>query len=224
VRPVIPSAPTLRPLLPGQCPAVALPGSALCGRRGPKKVVTQPSRIARCSVGRDYSTCGLNLVAACAPRRHAPSAELHRVKRELLLQSHDQSLVVRRTAAEGCFQKALAVARRPAAKSWELRVATRLARLWQHQDRKAEARQLLAEIYPWFTEGFDTKDLQEAKALLEELTCSATRHPRADCYWSLFPHYWTRPHSRVRLRCGSVSFPAPLAMLLRTRASVRKSP
>jgi predicted ATPase len=56
------------------------------------------------------------------------------------------------------------------AKSCELRAATSLTRLWQHQGRRAEARQLLAEIYGWFTEGFDTKDLQEAKALLEELT------------------------------------------------------
>jgi predicted ATPase len=55
------------------------------------------------------------------------------------------------------------------AKSWELRASTSLARLWQQQDKREDARQLLAEIYDWFTEGFDTKDLQEAKALLEEL-------------------------------------------------------
>jgi predicted ATPase len=61
-------------------------------------------------------------------------------------------------------------ARELSAKSCELRAATSLTRLWQHQGRRAEARQLLAEIYGWFTEGFDTKDLQEAKALLEELT------------------------------------------------------
>ncbi len=60
-------------------------------------------------------------------------------------------------------------ARELGAKSFELRAATSLARLWQHQGRRAEARQLLAEIYNWFTEGFDTKDLQEAKELLEEL-------------------------------------------------------
>ena len=67
------------------------------------------------------------------------------------------------------FLKALAIARRQEAKSLELRAATSLARLWQQQGKKAEARQLLAEIYGWFTEGFDTKDLQEARALLEEL-------------------------------------------------------
>jgi predicted ATPase len=71
--------------------------------------------------------------------------------------------------AEACFLKAIEVAREQQAKSWELRAATSLARLWQQQGRKAEARQLLAEIYTWFTEGFDTKDLQEAKALLDEL-------------------------------------------------------
>jgi adenylate cyclase len=66
--------------------------------------------------------------------------------------------------------KAIEVAQKQQAKSLELRAATSLARLWQQQGKKAEARQLLSEIYGWFTEGFDTKDLQEAKALLEELS------------------------------------------------------
>jgi predicted ATPase len=72
--------------------------------------------------------------------------------------------------AETCFLKALAVARRQQAKSWELRASTSLARLWQQQGKRAEAYQLLSDIYNWFTEGFDTKDLQEAKALIEELS------------------------------------------------------
>jgi class 3 adenylate cyclase/predicted ATPase len=72
--------------------------------------------------------------------------------------------------AETCFQQALALARRQEAKSLELRVAMRLSRLWQNQGQHAEAWQLLAVIYGWFTEGFDTADLQEAKALLEELS------------------------------------------------------
>jgi len=72
--------------------------------------------------------------------------------------------------AEACFLKALEVARRQSAKSWELRAATSLARLWQQQGKRAEAHKLLSEVYNWFTEGFDTKDLQEAKALLEELS------------------------------------------------------
>ena len=71
--------------------------------------------------------------------------------------------------AEGCFQKAIEIAQRQQAKSLELRAAMSLSRLWQQQGKQAEARQMLAEIYNWFTEGFDTKDLQEAKALLEEL-------------------------------------------------------
>ena len=71
--------------------------------------------------------------------------------------------------AEACFQQALAIARRQQAKSWELRAAMSLSRLWQQQGKRAAARELLAPIYGWFTEGFDTADLQEAKALLEEL-------------------------------------------------------
>jgi predicted ATPase len=72
--------------------------------------------------------------------------------------------------AEGYFLKAIEIARRQQAKSWELRAVMSLARLWQSQGKKEEARQMLAEIYGWFTEGFDTKDLQEARALLDELS------------------------------------------------------
>ena len=72
--------------------------------------------------------------------------------------------------AEACFHQALAVARRQQAKSWELRAATSLGRLWQQQGKRADAHQLLAEVYGWFTEGFDTADLQEARALLEALS------------------------------------------------------
>jgi predicted ATPase len=70
---------------------------------------------------------------------------------------------------EACFQQALEIARRQQAKSWELRAALSLSRLWQQQGKRHEAYQLLAPIYGWFTEGFDTPDLQEAKALLDEL-------------------------------------------------------
>ena len=71
--------------------------------------------------------------------------------------------------AASCFQQALAVARRQQAKSWELRAAMSLSRLWQQQGKRAEAYQLLAQTYGWFTEGFDTADLREAKGLLEAL-------------------------------------------------------
>jgi predicted ATPase len=73
------------------------------------------------------------------------------------------------TQAEACFQQALDVARRQRAKSWELRAAMSLARLCQQQGKRAEAHALLAPIYGWFTEGFDTADLQEAKVLLDAL-------------------------------------------------------
>jgi predicted ATPase len=92
-------------------------------------------------------------------------AELHRLKGELLL---TQAPVDARQA-EACFQQVLVLACRQQARSWELRAATSLARLWQQQGKRAEARALLAEVYGWFTEGFNTADLQEAKALLEEL-------------------------------------------------------
>ena len=72
--------------------------------------------------------------------------------------------------AENCFHQSLAVARRQQAKSLELRAAMSLSRMWQRQSRKAEARHLLAQIYGSFTEGFDTADLKEAKALLEDLS------------------------------------------------------
>jgi predicted ATPase len=93
-------------------------------------------------------------------------AELYRLKGELLLQQG----IPHAPQAEACFQQALAVARRQQAKSWELRAAMSLARLWQQQGQRAEARELLAPVYDWFTEGFDTADLQEAKALLDTLS------------------------------------------------------
>ncbi len=72
--------------------------------------------------------------------------------------------------AETCFHAALDVARAQQAKSWELRAATSLARLWQSQDKRQDAYDLLAPVYGWFTEGFDTADLKEAKSLLEKLS------------------------------------------------------
>ena len=71
--------------------------------------------------------------------------------------------------AEACFLKAIEIAQKQQAKSLELRATMSLVRLWQQQGRKDEAHQMLVEIYNWFTEGFDTKDLQEAKTLLEKL-------------------------------------------------------
>jgi predicted ATPase len=100
-------------------------------------------------------------------------AELYRLQGELLLQGR-QRHQVHRTAptlaqVEKRFRQALAIARRQQAKSWELRAAVSLSRLWQQQGKRAEGYALLAPVYGWFTEGFDTADLQEAKALLAAL-------------------------------------------------------
>ena len=118
-------------------------------------------------------------------------AELYRLKGELSLKSkqvkdkskasQDKSGQVNtsqgksevqnlESEAEECFRRAIEIARRQSAKSLELRAVMSLSRLWQQQGKKEEARKLLAEIYGWFTEGFDTADVQEAKALLEELS------------------------------------------------------
>ncbi len=72
--------------------------------------------------------------------------------------------------SEDCFHQALDIAQSQHAKSWELRAATSLARLWQSQDKRQDAYDLLAPVYNWFTEGFDTADLKDAKALLDELS------------------------------------------------------
>jgi predicted ATPase len=93
------------------------------------------------------------------------TAEVYRLKGELLLTCSFKC----DAEAEACFQQALAIARRQQAKSLELRTAMSLSRLWQQQGKRDEAYHLLAPIYGWFTEGFDTSDLQEAKALLDEL-------------------------------------------------------
>src|SRR5437016_6309767 len=104
----------------------------------------------------------LALVDATGERRD--EAELHRLHGESLRQAVPDA-----PAAAACFQQALAVARRQQAKSLELRAAISLARLWQQQGKRAAARELLAPIYGWFSEGFDTADLQDAKGLLEAL-------------------------------------------------------
>jgi predicted ATPase len=96
-------------------------------------------------------------------------AELYRLKGELTLQSKVQGPKSEVEEAEACFHKAIEVARKQQAKSWELRASTSLARLWRQQGKTTEAHRMLSEVYGWFTEGFDTKDLQEAKGLLEEL-------------------------------------------------------
>src|SRR5207245_10566452 len=92
-------------------------------------------------------------------------AEICRLRGVLLLRQPETP----QAEAEACFQRALDVARRQEAKSLELRAAMSLGRLWQQQGKRAEAHELLAPVYGWFTEGFNTADLQEARALLVEL-------------------------------------------------------
>jgi class 3 adenylate cyclase/predicted ATPase len=129
---------------------------------------------------------GLRVLAEAMAAAHSNAeryceAEFYRLKGELLLKTcskesgsdispmHSTPRSSYAEEAEACLRQALDIARHQQAKSLELRAAVSLSRLWQQQGRRAEARQMLAEIYGWFTEGFDTPDLQEAKALLKAL-------------------------------------------------------
>jgi predicted ATPase len=114
---------------------------------------------------------GLRLVAEALAKAERTGerkfeAELYRLKGELLLGQVEAKVEVE---AERCFERALEVARRQRARSWELRAATSLSRLWQRRGKRREARKLLQEVHGWFTEGFDTPDLIEARALLDAL-------------------------------------------------------
>jgi predicted ATPase len=114
--------------------------------------------------GLDAIAEALALVAITNERFY--EAEIYRVKGELLLKHGERDGAA---AAEACFRQALEIAEAQCAKSWELRAATSLARLWRDQGKRTEAHDLLAPIYGWFTEGFDTADLTDAKAMLDEL-------------------------------------------------------
>jgi predicted ATPase len=103
------------------------------------------------------------LVAARDTGERIMEAELYRLKAELLrMQGREEQ-------AETELHRALAVARAQQARWWELRSTSSLCRLWRDQGKHEQARQMLADVYAWFTEGFDTPDLQDARALLEEL-------------------------------------------------------
>jgi class 3 adenylate cyclase/predicted ATPase len=105
------------------------------------------------------------MTAAEAAKQKVYEAEVHRTAGEIALKGPEPDAA----KAQTYFERALAVARAQQAKSWELRAATSLARLWRDQGKRQQARELLAPVYGWFTEGFDTRDLKEAKTLLEEL-------------------------------------------------------
>jgi predicted ATPase len=94
--------------------------------------------------------------------------EVNRIAGEVTLMSPKPGA----PTAEAYFDRVFAVARQQQAKSWELRAAMSLARLWRDQGKVQQARELLAPVYGWFTEGFDTRDLKDAKVLLEELAVS----------------------------------------------------
>jgi DNA-binding SARP family transcriptional activator len=129
-------------------------------------IVLADASLLACQVqeGLDAVSKALDFVERTGARPNG--AELHRLRGELLLaRGGDQDL----TAVEECFYRALDIARWQEAKGWELRAATSLARLWQRQGRRKEAREMLQAIYGWFTEGFGTSDLKEAKALIDRL-------------------------------------------------------
>jgi predicted ATPase len=99
-------------------------------------------------------------------------AEVRRIAGEIALMSPERDVV----KAKAYFERALAIAREQRAKSWELRAAMSMARLWRDQGKRQQARDLLAPVYGWFTEGFDTLDLKEAKALLDDLAPGHIEH------------------------------------------------
>ena len=119
-------------------------------------------------VGRHDAALGAlkrGLAQAEAQGQHFYDGELHRLRAEILLDMDGNAV----EEAEALFGQSLEIARRQEAKTFELRAATSLARLWQRQGKRDAARDLLAPVYAWFTEGFDTRDLKDAKALLTEL-------------------------------------------------------
>jgi len=141
------------------------------GTRARRAGVGQPGELAYAYGRIGQSTKALELIEeelakASAIGAHSVEPELHRIKGELLCrQDHSKP-----ADAERCFRTAIEKARRISAKAWELRASTSLARLLRDTDRRDEARAMLSDIYSWFIEGFDTTDLKEAKALLEELS------------------------------------------------------
>ena len=109
---------------------------------------------------------GEALAASEASKESWCDADIHRLAGEIVLLSGEPDAA----KAEAYFEHALAIARQQKAKSWELRAAMSMARLWRDQGQSQQARELLAPVYGWFTEGFNTRDLKEAKALLDGLS------------------------------------------------------
>jgi predicted ATPase len=112
-----------------------------------------------------YRCIGEAMAAVETTKETWCEAEVHRLAGEIALMSPERDTA----KAEASFERALAVARQQQAKSWELRTATSMTRLWRDQGKRDQARELLAPVYGWFTAGFDTLDLKQAKPLLNEL-------------------------------------------------------
>jgi predicted ATPase len=119
--------------------------------------------------GEGLAVLGEALAIADKNEERFYNTELYRLKGELTLKAKVQGSKSTVEEAEESFWKAVEIARRQSAKSLELRAVISLARLWQQQGKKNEAHQMLSKLYGWFTEGFDTRDLQDAKRLIEEL-------------------------------------------------------
>ena len=150
--------------------------SGITAERSTGATVSLPSHLSRLArahaeLGQfDNAWCciGEALAAVETTGERWDEAEVNRIAGEIALMSPKPD----ETKAQRFFERALAVARQQHAKSWELRAAMSMARLWRDQGKPQQARELLAPVYAWFTEGFDTLDLKEAKALLEELASS----------------------------------------------------
>jgi predicted ATPase len=136
-------------------------GSVICTAFALTLLAEACNRLGRTTEGLSYLTEAEQIIETANDRFH--EAELHRVRGGLLNATGDVA------GAERSYQQAIAVAKRQSAKMFELRACTSLARIWRDQGQQDEARDLLAPVYGWFTEGFDTRDLKEAKALLDEL-------------------------------------------------------
>jgi class 3 adenylate cyclase/predicted ATPase len=158
----------------GNADEVQVVGHGLAMAGGTGLQVSAPALVAllaeaQATAGRLEEAIGtveMGLAVAAGTSQHFFDAELHRLKGEIQLGLRPDGT----SDAEALFRRALEIARAQQARSFELRAATSLARLWQRQGKRAEAHALLAPVYAWFTEGFDTGDLVEAKALLDELT------------------------------------------------------
>ena len=154
--------------------AMQILNASMAAYRSTGATLFLPWYSAQCAIGYanlgQFDSASTNITEAlqvvCSTNENLFKAEIHRIAGDIALKSPQPDL----GKAEAYFERALAVARQQQAKSWELRAAMSLARLWRDQGKVQQARELLAPVYGWFTEGFDTLDLKEAKALLEELS------------------------------------------------------